>query len=117
VSIPIPGRDDALLGQIDTGFNGYLFVHQTIAEQLGFISSGQTTELEFADHTQHSAHFAAGRIEWFGKLLDIDVLVTARSLPRMMPDDPIGLIGTALLNPHKLIIDFTTRRVLITQAD
>jgi hypothetical protein len=58
-----------------------------------------------------------GSIVWFGRQRKVDVWVTAEPLRAAAPDEPIGLLGTGLLNPHHLIIDFATRRVVISENE
>ena len=117
VTFSVPGHEDAVLALIDTGFNGYLLMHEDVAGRLGFVNRGLTTTVEFAGHARHRLNVADGRISWFDRLVDVSVLVSSDSPPRAAaPDEPIALIGTALLNPHKLVVDFASGQVLIAEA-
>ena len=118
VRISIPGHEDTVLALLDTGFNGYLLIHEAIARQLGFATTGAATNVELAGHVLQELYVADGTISWFNKSVLVPVLVRTEERPSQLgPDEPIALIGTALLNPHKLVVDFTSRRVLIAQAE
>jgi predicted aspartyl protease len=118
INLSIPGREDPVLALIDTGFNGYLLTNHNVAQQLDFRLPGIEISVELAGHTVRRFELADGRIDWFGEIRQVPVLVSSDE-PAMstVADEPWILIGTALLNPHRLIIDFSTRRVLIAQAD
>jgi predicted aspartyl protease len=114
VSFSVPG----VLGLIDTGFNGYLLMHTEVAKRFGFTVTDVTMIVEFAGHPRREVFVADGRIAWFNQSVDVDVLVTTEERPRnILPDEPVALIGTELLNPHKLVVDFTNRRVVIAQNE
>jgi predicted aspartyl protease len=118
VNVAIPGHEDPILALIDTGFNGYLLVHEDIAQRLCFISTGTTTMVEFAGHARRKLYVADGQIIWFGELTPVPVLVSTEDRPRpAIPDEPIALIGTGLLNPHKLVVDFASRQVLLVKDE
>jgi predicted aspartyl protease len=115
--IEISGREDAVLALIDTGFNGHLLMHEDVAQQLGLVMTGAAAKVELAGHELRQFPVADGTVVWFGELRRIPVLISAEeSPPRAGPDEPAVLLGTALLNPHKLTIDFAMRRVVIAQA-
>jgi predicted aspartyl protease len=117
-NISISGREDAVLALIDTGFNGHLLMHEDVAEQFGLVMTGAAARVELAGRELRQFSVADGRILWFGELRQVPVLISADESPRRGgPDEPLVLLGTALLNPHKLIVDFERRRVVIAQAD
>jgi predicted aspartyl protease len=116
LTFSVPGREDGVLGLVDTGFNGYLLVDAAIAQQLGFTVTDVTDTVEFAGHVHRRLSVAAGRIHWFDQVIDIDVLVSAEEPPRMAAAEPAALIGTTLLNPHSLTVDFATRRVVLSEG-
>jgi predicted aspartyl protease len=117
VRFSVPGQDDSVLALIDTGFNGYLFVHQDIAVRLGFAKTGLVSEAEFADQGLHEVSLARGRMAWFGEVVTVDVLVAPDRLPRAThSDEPVALLGTSLLSPHQLTVDFANRTVVIAQS-
>ncbi len=112
----MPDSDDDVLVALDTGFNKELLVDRVHIGRF----KGELTEVieqvEFADHTHHSLVLAHGRIIWFGRLREVDILVPPTARPRAaFPDEPVGLLGTALLSPHKLTVDFAARRVVISE--
>ena len=118
VRFSVPGQDDTFLALIDTGFNGHLFVQEDVAERLGFIDFGVATDAEFADQGRHKVYLAHGRSAWFGELVNVEVLIAAdRPLRAASADEPVALLGTSLLFPHILIVDFNKRRVVIGRSD
>ena len=118
VSFSIPGHEDGVLGLVDTGFNGYVLMHRDVAKRFGFAVTDITIMVEFAGHPRREVYVAGGRIAWFNQIVDVDVLVTTEERPRnILSDEPVALIGTGLLNPHKLVVDFANRRVLIAQNE
>jgi predicted aspartyl protease len=118
VTFSVPGHEDAVLALVDTGFNGYLLMHADVAKGLGFLVTDVTIPVEFAGYARREVNLAGGRITWFDQTIDVDVLVTTEERPRNVgSDEPIALIGAGLLNPHRLVVDFGSRRVSITQDD
>jgi hypothetical protein len=48
----------------------------------------------------------------------VDIWIAKGDLKRSSrADEPAGLIGTGLLNPHALTIDFATRQVVVAEND
>jgi predicted aspartyl protease len=117
VSISIPNYEDNILALVDTGFNGYLLVHQDNARHLGFSLPGVEITVELAGHAMRRFRVADGRVLWFGQVREVPVLLSTEDYSLVAPDEPVLLIGTALLNPNKLIVDFTNRSVVIAQSD
>jgi hypothetical protein len=116
VSLSTSDHEDALLVVVDTGLNGTLLLHDgPIARQRCEIS--QLEEIvEFADRERRALLLGRSRIMWLGRLLDTDVFISRSERSRATtPDEPIGLLGTALLSPHSLTIDFAARRVVIAE--
>lgn len=93
-------------------------MHRDVAKRFGFAVTDITIMVEFAGHPRREVYVAGGRIAWFNQIVDVDVLVTTEERPRnILPDEPVALIGTGLLSPHKLVVDFANRRVLIAQNE
>lgn len=112
----IPNREDSFLVIVDSGFNRQLLIHERDAARLRCDFTDVIVEAEFAGGERRELKIARSRIYWFGRLRDIEVLITAVEQPRAsLPDEPIGLLGTGLLSPHRLTIDFATRRVAISE--
>lgn len=117
VSLSLPGADDGLLVIVDTAFNGQLLIHDIDAARLKCGSSRVELRVEFADRRSRVLKRARGSIVWFGREQSVDVWMSAEPQRTAMPDEPVGLLGTGLLNPHRLVVDFATRRVVITEHD
>lgn len=116
VSLPTLDQEDEFLVVVDTGFNGTLLLHDgDIARRKCDITRLEET-VEFADRERRALLLGRSQIIWFGQLLHVDVLISPPNRSRAaMADEPIGLLGTALLSPHKLTVDFAARRVVITE--
>ena len=55
----------------------------------------------------------SGSIRWLDETRRVEVHVSTAVLDRRMDDDPIVMIGTRLLTPHLLLIDFAQGTVEI----
>jgi predicted aspartyl protease len=118
VSLPVPDSDDNVLVAIDTGFNKELLIDRAHVGRFKCELTEVAEQVEIADHTRHSFVLAHGQIVWFGRLREVDILVPPTARPRaLLADEPVGLLGTGLLTPHKLMVDFATRRVVITENE
>jgi predicted aspartyl protease len=118
VSLSIPGEDDDVLVAIDTGFNRELLINEADTARFRCAMSPVTDPVEFADRTSRRLSIARGMIVWFGRPCEVEFLAAPAGPPRAaLPDEPIGLVGTAPLNPHTLTVDFATRRVVISEND
>ncbi len=116
MSLSTPDQEDSFLVVIDTGFNGQLLIHNTDLARIKCDLTDLMVTAEFAGRQRHMLNRARSRIIWFGRPLDVDVLIAAAEQARAaLTDEPIGLLGTALLVPHQLTVDFATRRVVISQ--
>ena len=74
--------------------------------------------VELAGGEHRTLEVARSHIVWFERSREVEVLIGPGGPPRAaLADEPIGLIGTALLHPHKLTIDFATPRVEITESE
>jgi predicted aspartyl protease len=112
--VSLPGQDRSFLALVDTGFNGWLLMEVMDAVSLGFMLSELTVQVQFAGRGQSRLSVAHGHIMWFGERHHIEVLVsTAEEGCIASPDEPVAILGTRLLNPHLLKIDFARRRVSI----
>jgi len=117
VSLSVPDQEDGIPVVIDTGFNGELLIHSTDIDRIGCNLTDLTVTAEFAGRQRQLLNRARGRLVWFGRQRDVDVLVAMTNAPRSpTADEPIGLLGTALLSPHTLTVDFAARRVVIRES-
>lgn len=116
VSLSIPGQEDGILVTVNTGFNRQLLIHRSEIAKLRFDFVDLTMAVELAGRQRRNFEVARSQIHWFGRAQDVEVLITPGNEPRTaLADEPIGLLGTSLLAPHRLSIDFAARRVVITE--
>jgi predicted aspartyl protease len=111
VSVIVPGQEDAVSMIVDTGFNGQLLIDRSEIDRFRCEFFNVETPVEFANRERRALSLARGKIVWFGRPQVVQVWVTAAELGRgATPDEPAGLLGTALLT-----VDFAARRVVITE--
>jgi hypothetical protein len=117
VSLSIPGEDDDLPVVVDTGFNRELLIDEVHIARLKCEITQVAEPVEFANRERRRLLLARSQIIWFGRLREVYILIAPTQGSRAaMADEPIGLLGAGLLSPHKLIVDFTSRRVLISET-
>ena len=109
---------DPILALVDTGFNGQLWFSKADALSCG---------IDF-DEVHERTGYLAGmrpvretstslRILWFGEELVADVVIDLDSDHRTISSsEPIALIGTALIDPATLSINFDKRTVVLRRA-
>lgn len=88
---------------IDTGFNGSLIIGEDLFDPAHAIPAGATTA-ELASHQSFQYQTYLVEFEWLGQLIATRILVGAGKE---------CLLGTALLDPHRLEIDYGQRSVLL----
>lgn len=108
VRLECPAVEDGFLAVVDTGFNGELMLEFDVAASLGFAIGGVRSSVRVAGATQREVREARGMIMWLGLERRVEVLVAATPGSRPGPEEPIALIGTRLLTPHLLMVDFST---------
>jgi hypothetical protein len=117
VLLPLPNDADGLLVIIDTGFSGQLLIHDSDIPRLGCELTDLNLPIELAGQRRDTVALARGSIIWFGRTLRVNMFVATIERPyRTIPDEPTALLGTGLLNPHRLSIDFAARHVVISEA-
>lgn len=89
---------------IDTGFNGHLSLPEKLARRYGWQWVGyESYEIATGDIVQEKVFL--GRIHWFGSLQEVYAVAShAKDI----------LIGTRLLEPHRLSINFPKRTLRIS---
>ena len=110
LALKVMGKGNAevtIAGILDPGFDGFLCLPIPIAVSLG-LELIDATDTELADGTiVEDELIFAGRAEWDGTVLDIDILLT-RS------ED--ALIGTAFLKGFVVLLDYKANTVRIERA-
>ena len=104
IMLYLKGTPQEFPAVIDTGFNGYLSVPRPIIAKAGWEFLG------FEDYELASGQILRERVYWGSALFDrgqIEVYVVAT-------DSTDLLIGTALLQRKRLVIDFRTGEVHLT---
>jgi clan AA aspartic protease len=91
---------------VDTGASCALVLPQIVVDEMGLPSAGYTAEVEMVGGELTTAELAFGELEWLGKVLPVEVIVS---------DDRI--LGTELLNDTKLLVDYHSRIVVITREE
>ena len=113
--IRIEGKQESILVVVDTGFNGDLLVSRDAARRLGVDPISSEAAIELGDGRTVRVNEARATIKWLEQERRVRVLVsddwTATG------DAPVGLLGTDLLVPHLLLIDFTAGTVEIESQD
>jgi predicted aspartyl protease len=105
--------DDDVLCLLDTGFNGELLVRRAEADRLGLLPIGSSEVAEFAGGERVRLQLAEGNIHWLGELRFVRALISADDRLPVSADAPQVLVGTRLLFPHLLLIDFSAATVEI----
>ena len=109
--IRVEGINDSILVVVDTGFNGDLMVTRAAARDLGAQRLGREVDVQLGNGTVASVIRGRATIPWLGENRLVRVLVADDWLT--VGDAPAGLLGTALLTPHLLMVDFAARTVEI----
>lgn len=109
------GAEDDFLVLLDTGFNGDLHMTLGMARRLGFELRPEKEPMEFADGRRESVQVGRGTIEWLGEQRIVAVFASPDP-PKPRPvrkGEYVALLGTGLLSPHILLVDFTAMTVEI----
>ena len=102
---------ESLLAIVDTGFNGNLMVTKIAAQLLAFDPPRAAVRVELGDGSTVDVTESAGILSWLNRSRPVRVLISDSWTAR--PDEPCCLIGTGLLTPHLLLVDFEQRTVEI----
>ncbi len=112
VRIGLPRGADDLLAMVDTGFNGDLMMSGFIARQLKVTVNDARVHVELGTGQIEAVRNGTLDITWMGLERRAKVLVSEHWQPPK-PDVPVAMIGTRLLRPHLLTIDFDADTVEI----
>ncbi len=115
VRITRVGAAESFLALVDTGFNGDLHMSEGAAARLGFDLRAEKEIVEFADGRREAVRLGYGTIEWLGVPKPVSIFVSPDIAgPRSLRDgDPEALVGTGLLSPNILLMDFDAMSVEI----
>jgi predicted aspartyl protease len=110
VRVSIIGRDDEALATIDTGFNGALIATLGDALALGIVNEESSQTVRLGDESVLDVRLGRVRLSWLGE--DREARVYVSPAPAVS-SGPVLLIGTRLLTPHLLLVDFEANTVEI----
>lgn len=105
VRLKLPRGQDDLLAIIDTGFNGELMMSLSVARSLAMPLENDLVPIELGTGTIERVYVGQLDVRWLEQEQRLRVLVS-KTWPAPRPDAPVALIGTRLLRPHLLMIDF-----------
>lgn len=109
--IRVEGKLESILVVVDTGFNGDLLLAREAARLLEVDPVSKETEIELGDGRTVVVNEARATITWLEQARRVRVLVSNDWITT--GDAPVGLLGTDLLAPHLLLIDFADGTVEI----
>jgi predicted aspartyl protease len=109
--VRMQSRQDDVLVLLDTGFNGELLVTAEAAAMFGIDRKLGDTKIELGDGRLSVVRDCFSWIEWLGERRLVRMLISSSWMPHV--DSPQGLLGTGLLNPHLMLLDFAKRTIEI----
>lgn len=92
---------------VDTGFDGALILPKGIAEQLSLPTVARLA-FELVGGTRMTADVALGEIEWLGQRRTVEIILS---------ESNDSLIGTEMFEGCKLLIDYSSRYVTVSQEN
>jgi predicted aspartyl protease len=118
VRVPVSGQDD-LLAIIDTAFTGELLLDEDVAERWGVVFVNIDGQIELGDGSRKFVKQGLLTITWFDADRDTSVQIVPSEPSRRTRQDgePFALLGTELLAPSILNVNFTSGVVSIQQAE
>lgn len=105
---------------VDTGFNGQLLMDMWTGHGLNVEMTGEYIPVTLAGGIQGEAQIGGLSIEWFGlsRFLQVTVLQIRPQYPYLAPahlSESEVLIGTALMHPGRLTVDFLEETVRLNR--
>ena len=103
---------------VDTGFSGQLLIDTWAVRRLGVEMSGESWPVTLAGGIPVRGQLGSLTIEWFGLNRHVGVIVIEgrlRDAPAVIPPEPEILLGTTLMKPGLLEIDFLEETVKLTR--
>ncbi len=112
IRLRILARDDEALATVDTGFNGQLMMTDGDARRWRVTLLDNAEKVELGHGLQVDVQLGEVDIMWMERKRRATVFISERSEPTR-DGEPVVLIGTSLLTPHLLLVDFEARTVEI----
>jgi predicted aspartyl protease len=96
---------------VDTGFNGQLLMDKDFADRLGVMLVEQDRPVTLAGGITGHADVGLLDIEWFNTIRQVGVHILegenlAPRQPQLIPPEREVLLGTRLMHPGRLTVDF-----------
>ena len=113
--VRVEGALDSVLVTGDTGFNGELLMTREAARLIGADPFDDETNVELGDGRTVRLYESRATIGWLDQERRVRILVSNDWI--VTGDAPGGLLGTELLAPHLLLIDFASGMVEIETQD
>jgi predicted aspartyl protease len=111
-----PSGADDVLAILDTGFNGELMMSRSMAITLGVELLPGLVDAQFANETTALVQIGQMPIVWFKHMKTVEVLIVDDASTQSRGSrQPSALLGTALLRPHLLLIDFARTTIELEQ--
>jgi predicted aspartyl protease len=110
----VVGLSDSQLSLVDTGFNASVLIPMHLAAAAGYNVWDPKIFVSVALGEREKAFLCDGVIEWFGKSVEVEMLVSTKT-DRRKDGDPDLSIGTELLAKSQLEIDFLERTLFIRE--
>jgi predicted aspartyl protease len=116
-------RTEKLNMEIDTGSQPQVCIDQDWADYLG-IATTEGHRATFADGTSKTVLAGAAKLNWFGELVDVEVIVWPRAnsdAPKEVQSNvrrthPDGLLGRSLLATNVLRMDYLNGEIEISES-
>ena len=118
VRVELPDNRTGILALPDTGFNGDILCDHRDLETLNVTLQTGYSTVELAGGVMQEVHRGWTRIIWLGRHRRVDVIVLIHKAATPLPaaDEPVALVGTGLLWPNLLMIDFNAQTVEIEEG-
>jgi predicted aspartyl protease len=113
VRLTVADVEDEVLVLVDTGFNGQILMTAADAIALQVRRTKTQLKVELGDGVARSVNSGVTSVTWLGKIIEVEILIVDDAANHASPDEPTILLGTRLLSPHLLLIDFTAGTVEI----
>lgn len=108
VAVGFPNSERATL-QIDTGFNGAILVGDQTADRLGLPAASPSSAfvdvLPAGSAQAFRVRIAEIDVPWLGQVRTIGGMIYPNEAPRPR-GEPEGLLGTGLVHPNRLLLDY-----------